>query len=228
MVDAPPRLESSDVVPMFPTLMWKLVPHADVRADLDRRVRAWMERTRGGLAPLAPGESWQSENDLQGRDDFASLVSLVQWAAHGVLRFLHIGNEALVVTGLWVNANAPGAAHRPHRHPNNFLSGVYYVQVPPGADSILFHDPRPQAQVVRPPVTALSAENTDQVAVDVSEGTLLLFPAWLEHSVDPNRGDRERVSVSMNLMFRDYVATMSPPTWTGGLRAASGKQPAGE
>ena len=28
---------------------------------------------------------------------------------------------------------------------NNFLSGVYYVQTWPGADTINFHDPRPQA-----------------------------------------------------------------------------------
>lgn len=225
MADAPPRFESSDVVSMFPTLVWKLVPDAGARADLDRRIRAWIELTRG-MAPLHPGESWQSDTNLQERDEFSALVALVQWSARGVLRFLQIGEETLVVTGLWVNVNAPGAAHRPHHHPNNFLSGVYYLDVPPGADAILFHDPRPQAQVVRPPVTALTAENTDQVVVRVSEGTLLLFPAWLQHSVDPNRGARERVSVSMNLMFQNYVAAMSPPGWTGGRRTAGVEPPA--
>ena len=79
---------------------------------------------------------------------------------------------------------ACGAAHAPHSHPNNFLSGVYYVRTGPGADSLNFHDPGRQAYVIRPPVVELTAENTDQVVVRVRDGTLLLFPSYLEHSVD--------------------------------------------
>lgn len=37
--------------------------------------------------------------------------------------------------------------------------------------------------------------------VRVREGTLLLFPSYLEHSVDANRSDDERVSISFNLML---------------------------
>ena len=85
------------------------------------------------------------------------------------------------------DANVPGQLSNHtviliHHHPNNFLSGVYYVQVRAGADAINFHDPRPQTAIIRPPVTELSAENVDQVVVGVKDGTLLLFPAYLEHS----------------------------------------------
>ena len=62
-----------------------------------------------------------------------------------------------------------------------------------GADTINFHDPRPQAGVIRPPVRQLTAENADLIVVNVKDGTLLLFPAWLEHSVDPNRSQRPRI-----------------------------------
>ena len=81
-----------------------------------------------------------------------------------------------------------------HSHPNNFLSGVYYLRTPAGADTINFHDPRPQTGVIRPPVQALTAENTDQVVVRVEDGTLLLFPAYLAHSVDANASTEERVT----------------------------------
>jgi uncharacterized protein (TIGR02466 family) len=93
------------------------------------------------------------------------------------------------------------------------LSGVYYVQVGPGADTISFHDPRPQTGIIRPPVTELSAQNTDQVVVRVENGTLLLFPAYLDHSVGPNESPDVRISVSFNVMFTDYAETMSPPLW---------------
>jgi hypothetical protein len=76
-----------------------------------------------------------------------------------------------------------------------------------------FHDPKPQTGIIRPPVTELTADNTDQVVVNVRDGTLLLFPAWFVHSVDANRSAEQRISVSFNLMFRTYTEVTSKPMW---------------
>jgi uncharacterized protein (TIGR02466 family) len=105
------------------------------------------------------------------------------------------------------------AAHATHSHPNNFLSGVYYLQTQAGTDTINFHDPRPQTAIIRPPVTELTAYNTDQAVVTVSDGTLLVFTAWLPHSVSVNTNARSRISVSFNVMFTAYDTTMSLPLW---------------
>ena len=100
-----------------------------------------------------------------------------------------------------------------HSHPNNYLSGVYYVRVPPGANTINFHDPRPQASIIRPPITQLTGQNTDQVVVEVTDGTLLLFPSNLLHSVDPSEGNELRMSISFNFMFNDCAGKLSKPLW---------------
>ena len=100
-----------------------------------------------------------------------------------------------------------------HSHPNNFLSGVYYVQTWPGADTINFHDPRPQAGVVRPPVTELTGQNVDQVVIKVTNGTLLTFPSFLTHSVSPSESNEQRISVSSNLMFSSFAEKLSNPMW---------------
>ena len=84
-----------------------------------------------------------------------------------VLDYLRIGEVAFEITGCWANVNAPGAAHGLHSHPNNFLSGVYYVRVPSGGDTINFHDLRSQTGILRPPVVELTANNTNQVVVRV-------------------------------------------------------------
>ena len=131
----------------------------------------------------------------------------------GIFEFLRIGYGAFEVTGCWANVLASGAAHRAHSHPNNFLSGVYYLRTQAGADTINFHDPRNQTGVIRPPVVELTAENTDQVVVRVSNGTLLFFPAYLEHSVDPNASRQERVSLSFNVMFSAFTENLSKPLW---------------
>lgn len=206
-------IEASEVLPMFPSLVWKLQVGAAQRAAGDARMLAAIARLRRDLPPLEPGQGWQSAQDLHRQEDFGELADRIGMAAAGILRFLKLGCEALELTACWANVLAPGAAHRMHSHPNNFLSGVYYLRVAPGSGRINFHDPRSQAGVIRPPVTELTAENTDQVVVAVGEGSLLLFPAFLQHSVDANASDGERISVSFNLMFPDFTETLAKPLW---------------
>jgi len=206
-------LEASEVIPMFPTLVWKFLLEAGLRAAIDAKILAALEGMRRGLPKLESGQGWQSEQTLHGREEFQQLNACVGKAAKSILRFLRIGHEACEITGCWATVLSRGAAHKAHRHPNNFLSGVYYVRARPGSDAINFHDPRTQAGVIRPPVVELTAENTDQVVVRVTNGTLLMFPSYLEHSVDANVNAEERISVSFNVMFSSFAEQLSKPLW---------------
>lgn len=204
---------ASDVIPMFPTLVWKAELEGQLHEAIDARALSALSHMRRNLPPLAPGEGWQSIQTLHVLDDFQDLVSCVHRAVTGILRFLRIGYDAFEVTACWVTVLAKGAEHKVHCHPNNFLSGVYYLRTHPGADTINFHDPRNQTGIIRPPVAELTAENTDQVVVRVSNGTLLIFPAWLRHSVDANTGEEERISISFNIMFTSFTENLSKPLW---------------
>jgi len=198
---------------MFPTFVWKLQIESGLRDALRESILAALAVMREGLPPLAPGMGWQSAHELHRRDDFRDLVACIDGGVATILRFLRIGDLPHEITGCWANVLARGAAHRMHSHPNNFLSGAYYVCTSPGADTINFHDPRPQTAVMRPPVVELTAENTDQVVIGVRDGTLLMFPSYLEHSVDATTSDEERVSVSFNVMFSSFVERVSKPLW---------------
>jgi uncharacterized protein (TIGR02466 family) len=208
-----PWIEASDVIPMFPTLLWKILVKPELRDAIDAKILATLGSMRRDLQRLEPGQGWQSEQTLHDREEFLDLVTCVGNATRSILRFLQIGHEAFEITGCWATVLARGAAHKAHSHPNNYLSGVYYVRTHPGADTINFHDPRNQAGVIRPPVVELTAENADQVVVKVTNGTLLLFPAYLEHSVDANTSEKERISVSFNIMFSSFTEKLSKPLW---------------
>lgn len=198
---------------MFPTLVWKMELEARLRESIEAQALASLARMRADLPPLAPGRGWQSVQTLHTLEEFRDLISCVNRAVPGVLRFLRIGYERFEITACWASILARGAEHRMHQHPNNFLSGVYYVRTTPGADTINFHDPRNQSAIIRPPVVALTAENTDQVVVSVKNGTLLLFPAYLLHSVAANASAEERVSISFNIMFSAFTENLSKPLW---------------
>jgi uncharacterized protein (TIGR02466 family) len=206
-------VEASDVIPMFPTLVWKVLVKSELHDALEATILATLDRIRRDLPKLEPGRGWQSEQTLHEREEFRVLVSCIEDVTQSVLRFLRIGREASEVTGCWATVLTKGAIHRAHSHPNNFLSGVYYVRTHPGADTINFHDPRHQASVIRPPVVELTAENTDQVVVKVTNGTLLMFPSYLEHSVDASESEQERISISFNVMFSSFTENLSKPLW---------------
>ena len=208
-----PWIETSDVIPMFPTLVWKIQLNAELHDAIDVKILAALERIRHGLPELGPGQGWQSDTTLHELEEFRDLISYINNAAQSVLRFLRIGYNAFEITGCWATVLAKGAVHKAHSHPNNFLSGVYYVRTHPGTDTINFHDPRNQTGIIRPPVVELTADNTDQVVVTVKNGTLLVFPAYLQHSVDANMSEKERISISFNIMFSSFTENLAKPLW---------------
>ena len=216
------RFQKTDVLRMFPCFVWKAELAHEIAASMNAALLAALPGIGAPLHKLAHGQSWQSAHDLHERAPFRELVDCIHAAAGAALDYLKIGPDirgtGLAITGCWANVNAPRAAHPEHSHPNNYLSGVYYLMTPAGADTIDFHDPRPQTGIIRPPVTALTAENTDEVVVQVTAGTLLLFPAWLPHSVDANASTELRISFSFNLMFNSYAETMGQPMWEPGAR----------
>lgn len=208
-----PLLETTDVHALFPSLVWEFQLKEEVHAPIDAAVERALTRLRAPLPPLAPGAGWQSGHGLHRDAGLLELARIVELAARSVLAFLRIGADGIEFTGCWATVLAPGAAHPLHQHPNNYLGAIYYLRTPRGADTVNFHEPRAQAAVIRPPVTELTRDNTDQVVFGVRPGRLLLFPAWLPHSVPANAGESERISISFNLMLPRYAEELAKPLW---------------
>lgn len=207
------KFESSQIISMFPTFVWQTMIQEEIYQTINKDILKKLNELTQSIPEFIPGTSWQSNQNLHELEEFQHLLSLVTPMTKSVLEFLKIGHVGFEITGCWANINAKGTAHKIHSHPNNFLSGVYYVQTEEGSNAINFHDPRIQMGIIRPPVTQLTAENTDQVVVRVKNGMFLLFPSWLQHSVDPNQSDKKRITLSFNIMFSSYVETMSKPLW---------------
>ena len=135
-------------------------------------------------------------------------------ASRGIFDLLRIQYDSFVITGCWANIK-PKDRNGTRCIPiaNNYLSGVYYVRVPKGGDSIVFKDPRPQTTIISPPVSERNEYNSIHATLTVETGLLIMFPSWLAHSVEPNQGDEERISISFNVMFTEYGERMSKPKW---------------
>lgn len=199
----------------FPTLIWKFQVDPEERPGLNAALGAEITNLVGDRSKTPAGGTWQTDQNLHENPVFAPLAQMIRDAALNILSDLEVENQDIAITGCWANVNPPGAQHIRHNHPNNFLSGSYYVTAGAGGDRIKFSDPRGQTSVMAPPTHNRNRFNSNNVIMPVAEGDLVMFPGWLDHEVPINQSDADRVSVAFNVMFRDYGEAMSRPMWKG-------------
>jgi len=205
------------MVPLFPTFVYKTQLKEPEYRRINDGIKRKLQAMSSSLGAPAAGDKWQTEQRLHELPEFAELVSVVIGASEGALQWLRVIHGGIRITGCWANISAPGAGHKLHNHPNNYLSGVYYVQADEGAQHITFEDPRPQTNIIAPPVAETLEHNAAQIHLGVHEGLLVLFPSWLNHSVPPNASHRERISIAVNVMFERFGEEMARPKWEGNI-----------
>ena len=106
----------------------------------------------------------------------------------------------------WININRKGDFNREHVHPDCHWSGVYYVKTPANCGELRFHNPIAASSMVKSGhLLNLTSSNIktsfflNSIPLDPYEGSILIFPSWLFHSVDPNRSNYDRISISFNI-----------------------------
>ncbi len=188
----------------FPSCVW-VHELQDFTALNERLVPELHSLRATSNKPGRPDKAWQSRGNLHQLEAFQPLANCMMAASQGVLDFLKCSYEGFAITNCWTNINPEGKAHQIHSHPNNYLSGVYYVRAPENCGDIVFHDPRPQSIVLLPQVTERTPFNASSHRITPKEGTLLLFHSWFQHLVEANQSDEERISISFNIMLRGKV-----------------------
>jgi uncharacterized protein (TIGR02466 family) len=143
--------------------------------------------------------------DLHREPCMAALRGFFEQAVRGFLEAAGHDVPGFDITQCWLNINRPGERHHRHYHPNNFVSGVYYLDAEPESGSIAFHRPG-QAELL-PARLRATPFTFDLWQETPASGKLLVFPSRLEHSVGPNRSTRDRLSISFNVMFKGAIGS---------------------
>ena len=103
------------------------------------------------------------------------------------------------LTEMWAIINKKNNFNIEHTHPNNYLSAAYYVKAPENCGSFIVTNPN---SVSRERITASERKtefNQNIAQIKPKEGDLLLFPAYLPHSVGMNLSDEDRIVISFNV-----------------------------
>lgn len=145
---------------------------------------------------------WHSKSDFLdwGGTGAARLAQHALALATANTKTVRGGNLNWGIRG-WVNVFDRGAGNAAHVHGGNYWAAVYYVRVGEGEGGRLrLHDPRAPGLRMHAPLLRFADAGRELAhAIDPRAGQMVLFPAWLMHSVEPWEGEGNRISIAMNI-----------------------------
>lgn len=100
----------------------------------------------------------------------------------------------------WININKKGDKNILHSHPNCFFSGVFYLRDKNSKIKFVknYDISNWWKESMQSESNTLSTFN--EIEFTPHAGDLIIFPSWLQHYVDYNEYDSERISISFNII----------------------------
>ena len=146
-------------------------------------------------------KGWHSTTDMANKPEYQQLIIELMKMQKEVYDNEHIDRHARL-GNMWANINPPGGMNQPHIHPNALFSGVYYIKSQLKSGRLKIYDPRPGVQY-NMPVRKPGDPGKDlwrEANIEPVPGRIIMFPAWLWHSVEENKSNDIRISVSFNFI----------------------------
>ena len=138
-------------------------------------------------------------NDLE---EFKILHDWFQLCINTVFLDLNLPQafKKIILTESWANKSNRNEAHHPHRHPNSYLSAIFYLTSnSSGYTKFESENMWYNSEHLFDAHKNECGFNKNNVFAEKPEaGKLLIFPSKLRHHVEPNLSDDVRYTISFN------------------------------
>ena len=179
--------------------------------DLERSIHK-NKASNAGLSRSNVG-SWHSDTNMMqwGGEAANKLANTAISIAKRMSHFQDSSPDAFEwKVSMWANVTSPNGLNHIHAHPGNLWAAVFYINM--GRDPSSKEDVGGSLYVEDPRFPMAAMHNTGfrmkdvkgkqqayQVDLNLQEGNLVVFPAWMRHGVRTYRGAGERISVALNI-----------------------------
>jgi uncharacterized protein (TIGR02466 family) len=167
----------------------------DYAYNLKSNNQGFQNSNRGG---------WQCSDINNPPEEYIHLITSINKILVDVHKSMGLKSEyRSYIVGSWININSPQSYNLRHIHPRSLFSGVYYAKVPEGdcGDTIFYRDNIMLSYLPSYIVEKWTDITSGTATYKAKEGTLLIFPSWLEHSVTTNFTNEDRISISFNTNY---------------------------
>ena len=179
----------------FPSVVWSaVIHHIDNRA-----LKHWAyDRKRNDVGrEISNYNGYQSSDILPG--ECAEIDLLVEHLNQEMKTCAkQVGLSDLMINNIWLNINPPGAYNHLHNHVGSVLSGVYYVEAGANQGNLQFERSDGAEYHIPEYVEQQTYYTSTRATYAAKTGALYIFPGWMKHSVQGNRSNTDRISISFN------------------------------
>jgi uncharacterized protein (TIGR02466 family) len=186
-------------VPVFEV---RLPNYPKLNEDLEKYILDLKEKNPKGLTKSNAG-GWHSPYfDMKNSNPVKQFIANFSKPLYEVISN-HMNYKCnpqdVIILNMWSIINKKNTFNIKHNHPNSIMSAAYYVKAKKKSGKIAFHDPKDVKVMYHPPIKEHNEISCEEVKIEPEEGKLLLFPAYLQHSVEENLSEDERIVISFNI-----------------------------
>ena len=149
------------------------------------------------------GETTYGKRSIHTEPQFAEFVKFIQERACNFLELQGYDSSRVHWNpSFFANSVRKGTTHPKHVHSQCTVSGIFYLQTPPGSANIIFHPNQPFRDFfdymfyVKDPNNWWAKQNAVYTPYP---GLLMMWPSWLYHEVPANNSEQPRTSIVFNL-----------------------------
>ena len=194
-----------NIVNLFPSSIHKLQITGFDECKDELVKEAYQERERDPIGRIVSNEGgWQS-NSFELHECKSEMLRKVIGELLSEFKKNLLKEKVSYSCQGWMNINKPGDFNVKHNHPRSHLSGVLWIKVPKNSGSIMFHSPemfnRFQELDSYEDDFCYNSNCYMTHTFTPTEGKVLIFPASLEHNVEENKSNEDRISYSFNIVL---------------------------
>ena len=186
----------------FSTPVWasKIENYKEINEEVYNYIKSLRELDNKGITK-SNVKGWHSKDFDLTNEIIKKFINLISPEINRVIKDMNwdIDKQRARITSIWAIINTGGASNSKHHHGNSSLSAAYYVRAPKNSGDIVFYDPRPAPVYSHPISDSPNSLNCSVNSISPVEGGLVLFPSYLEHSVNANNSKEERIVISFNI-----------------------------
>tara|TARA_Y100001936_G_C15928993_1_gene588277 strand:+ start:66 stop:662 length:597 start_codon:yes stop_codon:yes gene_type:complete len=190
---------------LFPTPVWtiQLENYKSVNELMYRYIKTQQENDEIGINK-SNVKGWHSQDFDLNNNDTQKFINFILPGIKQVISDMdwEKSKQTAKINNMWAIINTGGSGNLRHQHGNSTISGAYYVRAPVNSGDIVFYDPRPAPVYSHPNVVNANLLNAQVNGISPKEGALVLFPSYLDHSVNENKSSEERIVISFNIRIQ--------------------------
>jgi len=186
----------------FSTPVWtsKFEEYEEVNNEIYKYIKKLQQNDTSGIIK-SNIKGWHSKDFNLKENEPQNFINFISPSIEQVMTDMNWEKEkqTIKISNMWAIINKGGSTNLRHQHGNSTISGAYYVRAPENCGEIVFYDPRPAPIYSYPKAISSNLLNAQVNGISPKEGALVLFPSYVDHSVNENKSNEERIVISFNI-----------------------------